>query len=59
MLCALKDFQISYAITYMWNLKYGTDEPIDKTETDSQRWRTDLRLPRRKGREWDGLGIWG
>ena len=22
-------------------------------------WRTDLWLPRGKGREWDGLGIWG
>ena len=25
-----------YGITYMWNLKYGTSEPICKTETDSQ-----------------------
>ena len=24
-----------YDITYMWNLKYGTNEPICKTETDS------------------------
>ena len=23
-------------ITYMWNLKYGTNDPIYKTETDSQ-----------------------
>ena len=23
-------------ITYMWNLKYDTNEPIYKTETDSQ-----------------------
>ena len=23
-------------ITYMWNLKYGTDEPIYRTKTDSQ-----------------------
>ena len=22
----------------MWNLKYGTDEPVYKTETDSQTW---------------------
>ena len=22
-------------------------------------WRTDLWLPRGRGREWDGLGIWG
>ena len=32
-------------ITYMWNLKYGTSEPIYKTETDSQTYRTDLWLP--------------
>ena len=24
-----------YAITYMWNLKYGTNESIYRTETDS------------------------
>ena len=24
------------AITYMWNLKYGANEPIYETETDSQ-----------------------
>ena len=28
--------QISYDITYMWNLKYGTNELIYKTEADSQ-----------------------
>ena len=26
--------QIPYDITSMWNLKYGTDEPIYKTEAD-------------------------
>ena len=25
-----------YDISSMWNLKYGTDEPIYRTETDSQ-----------------------
>ena len=34
----------------MWNLKYGTNKPLYKTETDSHPWRTDLWLPRRKGR---------
>ena len=29
----------------MWNLKYGTDDPIYKTETDSRTWLTDLWLP--------------
>ena len=35
----------------MWNLKYGTDEPIYRTETEPQTWRTDLWLPRGRGRE--------
>ena len=38
-------------ITYMWNLKYGTNRPIDKTEIDSQTQRSDLWLPRGSGRE--------
>ena len=29
-----RERQIPYDITYMWNLKYGTNEPIYKTETD-------------------------
>ena len=37
--------EIPYDITYMWDLKYGTDEPIQKTETDSQTQRTALWLP--------------
>ena len=40
-----------YDITCMWNLKCGTDEPIYRTETDSQTWRRDLWLPRGRGRE--------
>ena len=28
--------QISYDITYMWHVKYDTNELIYKTETDSQ-----------------------
>ena len=44
----------------MWNLKYGTNEPIYETETDSQTQRTDLWLPQGEGgKERDGLGIWG
>ena len=30
-----RERQISYDITYMWNLKYDTDELIYETETDS------------------------
>ena len=43
-----REQQIPYNITYMWNLKYGTDEPIYKTN-NSQTWRTDLWLPRGRG----------
>ena len=31
-----KDVTIPYNITYMWNLKYGTNQHIYGTETDSQ-----------------------
>ena len=31
-----RERQIPYDITHMWNLKYDTNEPIYKTETDSQ-----------------------
>jgi len=48
--------QIPFDITYMWNLKYGTNETINKTQTQTQR--TDLWLPKGREREWDGLGVW-
>ena len=41
--------QIPYDITYMWNLKYDTNELICETETDSQTQRIDLWLPRGRG----------
>ena len=31
-----REKQISYDITYMWNLKHDTDELIYKVERDSQ-----------------------
>ena len=46
--------QIPCSITYMWNLKYDTNEPIYETETNSQTSTTDLWLSR--GRE-DGGGM--
>ena len=54
-----REKQIPYGSIYMWNLKYGTDEPIYRRETDSQTWRADLWLPRGRRREWNGLGVWG
>ena len=50
-----RERQIPYDITYMWNLKYDTNEFIYKTEKDSQIYRTDFWLPRvGVGR----LGVW-
>ena len=37
-------------ITYKQNLKYNTDELICKTEAGSQTQKTDLCLPKEKGR---------
>ena len=48
--------QISY-ITYVWNLKYDTNEPMYKIETHSQTLKTSLWLPKGKGEE-DTLGVW-
>ena len=30
-----RERQIPYDITYMWNIKYNTNEPIYETETES------------------------
>ena len=46
-------------ITYIWTLIYSTNEPIYKKETNSWTWRTDLWLPKGRGREWDRLGVSG
>ena len=43
-----RERQISYDITYMRNIKRDTNELIHETETDSETWRTDLWLPRRR-----------
>ena len=55
-----RERQISYDITYMWYLKYGTNEPIYKTETESRhREQTCGYQGAGEGRERDGLGVWG
>ena len=56
-----RERQIPYDITYMWNLKYDTNELIYKTETDSETQRTDSWLPRGRGKgrgmDWEfGVG---
>ena len=54
-----RERQILYDIIYIWNLIYGTNEPVYRKETNPWTWRTDFWLPREKEREWDGLGVWG
>ena len=41
-----KEKNIPYDIPCIWHLKYGTHEPIYKTEKSSETQRTDLWLPR-------------
>ena len=45
-LSEVRQRQIPYDITYMWNLKYDTNEHIYETETYSEMKRTDLWLSR-------------
>ena len=47
-----------YDITYMWNPKYDTNEPIYKVEMDSQTQGTDLQLASVGVRQ-EGLEVWG
>ena len=51
-----RERQISYNMTYMWNLKKkkDTNELIYKTATDPQTLKTILWLP--KGKHWGGWG---
>ena len=46
-----RERQITCDITYMWNLKYGTDETIYRTETNSWTQRKNLWLQRWRVRE--------
>ena len=52
-----KEKDKSHEITYMWYLKYDTNELFYEAETDSQTYRTDLWL---QGGCWgrDALGVW-
>ena len=53
-----RERQIPYDITYMWNLKYDTKEPIYETEAESGIERIDWWLPRGLGGGRDGVGVW-
>ena len=49
-----RESQTPYDITHTWTIKYGTNQPIYKTETDSQTQRTDLCFQWRVGRVGEG-----
>ena len=49
-----RERQTPQDITYIWNLKYGKNEPIYKIEADSLTQKIDLWLPRKRWRKWDG-----
>ena len=53
-----KDKDISYGITYIWNLKYGTNEFIYRTKNHRHGEKT-CGCQGGRGREGDRLGIWG
>ena len=45
-----------HMISHIWDLIYGTNEPIYRKETNLWTWKTHSWLPRGR-REWEGLGI--
>ena len=45
-----------HMISHIWNLIYGTNEPLCRKETNSWTWRTDLWWSRGRGRDWS-LGL--
>ena len=45
----LSQRQLPYDVTYMWNLKQDTNEPIYETETGSQTQKKNSWLPKKKG----------
>ena len=53
-----RQIQISY-ITYMWNRKYDTNEPICKTKRLTVIENRLVVAKEEGGRERDGLGGWG
>ena len=51
-----RERQIPYDVTYMWNLKYDTNEPIYKTEHRHREQTCGCQGVGGWGRE--GLGVW-
>ena len=57
-LSEVRERQILYDITYMWNLKNNTNESIYKTETDSQTENNLMVTSGEREEERDKLGVW-
>ena len=55
-LSEVRERQKPYDITYMWNLKYDTNNLIYETESQTQR--TDVAAKREGKWRRDGLGVW-
>ena len=51
--------RIPYAITYLLNLKFGTEDPIYKTETHHSQGEQTYGYQGRGRKEWDGWAVWG
>ena len=54
-----REREIPYDITYIWNLKYGTNEPIYKTKTDHGHGEQTCVCQGGGGSKGDGPGVWG
>ena len=54
-----REREISYDITYIWNLVYSTNEPFHRKENHGLGEQTCGCQGGGGRREWDGLGIWG
>ena len=55
----MSEKQITYDVTYVWNLTFGRNEPIYKTETDSQTTENRPAVAKWEGYGRDGVGGWG
>ena len=53
-----RERQIPYGVTYMWNLKYDTNQLIYKTETDSDIENKRMVTKGKGGWERDKWGVW-
>ena len=51
--------QIPHDITYMWNLKHGTNEPVRETEMDADTQNKPMLTKGERGWTTDKLGVWG